>query len=84
MQGKFSQPTLLHNIKGTYHTELVWGFSTSFFLAQIHRVHSKIVAILPVIALGDYSILLYRYNQIYICKSDMQNLRFQIQKEFIM
>ena len=32
MQWKFSQPTLLHNIKGTYHREPVWGSSTSFFL----------------------------------------------------
>ena len=30
MDWKFSQLTLLHNIKGTYHTELVWGSSTLF------------------------------------------------------
>ena len=34
MEWNFSQPTLLHNIKGTYHTELVWDSSTSFFLAM--------------------------------------------------
>ena len=32
----FSQPTLLHNIKGTYHKEPVWGFSTLFFLAFVY------------------------------------------------
>ena len=37
MQWKISQPTQLHNIKGTYHREPVWGSSTSFFLVIANK-----------------------------------------------
>ena len=31
---EFSQPTLLHNIKGSYHTVIVLGSSTLFFFDE--------------------------------------------------
>ena len=34
---KSPQPTLLHNIKGKYHREPVWGSSTLFFLVCIYK-----------------------------------------------
>ena len=37
VQWKFSQPTMLHNIKGTCHREPVWGSSTAFFLEQRNK-----------------------------------------------
>ena len=40
MEWNFSQP-MICNIKGTYHTELVWGSSTSFFLAMHESFFSQ-------------------------------------------
>ena len=74
MQWKFSQPTLLHNIKGTYHRESVWGSSTLLFLESDVKIwgNSFILKTEKNNCLKQFQTMIFT-----ICKSHLQGLTIQ-------